>query len=86
MEEKIADMVEVSQLTEKKLFFSESIGRQVNDLGSFLQPKNFKKVQERMKDKGFRNGFACLFYGSQARARQRRCINWPARRGATSWW
>ena len=57
-------MVEVSQLTEKKLFFSESIGRQVNDLGSFLQPKNFKKVQERMKDKGFRNGFACLFYGS----------------------
>lgn len=64
MEEKIADMVEVSQLTEKKLFFSESIGRQVNDLGSFLQPKNFKKVQERMKDKGFRNGFACLFYGS----------------------
>ena len=64
MEEKIADMVEVSQLTEKKLFFSESIGRQVNDLGSFLQPKNFKKVQERVKDKGFRNGFACLFYGS----------------------
>jgi hypothetical protein len=64
MEEKIADMVEVNQLTEKKLFFSESIGRQVSDLGSFLQPENFCKVQERMKDRGFRNGFACLFYGS----------------------
>ena len=63
-EEKIADMMEVEQLTEKELFFSESIGRQVSDLGSFLQPENFKKVQERMRDKGFRNGFACLFYGS----------------------
>jgi hypothetical protein len=64
MEEKIADMVEVGQLTEKKLFFSENIGRQVSDLGSFLHPENFKKVQERMRDRGFRNGFACLFYGS----------------------
>ena len=64
MEEKIADMMEVNQLTEKKLFFSENIGRQVSELGSFLQPENFKKVQERMRDKGFRNGFACLFYGS----------------------
>ncbi|MBR6980741.1 MAG: ATP-binding protein [Prevotella sp.] len=64
MEEKIADLVEVDQLTEKKLFFSESIGRQVSELGSCLQPENFKKVQERMRDRGFRNGFACLFYGS----------------------
>ena len=64
VEEKIADMVEVGQLTEKNLFFSESIGRQVSDMGTFLQPENFKKVQERMRDRGFRNGFACLFYGS----------------------
>ena len=62
-EEKIADVVETGQLTEKKLFFSESIGRQVSELNSFLQPDNFKKVQQRMRDKGFRNGFACLFYG-----------------------
>ena len=64
MEEKIADMVEVDRVTEKILFFSESIERQVSDLGSFLLPDNFKKVQERMRDRGFRNGFACLFYGA----------------------
>ena len=62
-EEKIADMVEMGKLTEKKLFFSDSIEKQVKELDSFLQPENFKKVQERMRAKGFRNGFACLFYG-----------------------
>ena len=63
VEEKIADMVEIGKLTEKKLFFSEHIEHQVSELASFLQPENFKKVQERMRAKGFRNGFACLFYG-----------------------
>ena len=28
-----------------------------------LLAENFQKIQERMKEKGFRNGFACLFYG-----------------------
>ena len=64
VDEKIADMLETEKLTEKKLFFSDDIDRQVRDLGSFLMPENFCKVQERMKKKGFRNGFACLFYGS----------------------
>jgi len=36
----------------------------VEELNTFLQPENYKKIQERMKEKGFRNGFACLFYGS----------------------
>ena len=63
VEEKIADMVEMENLKEKKLFFPDRIEHQVRELDSFLQPENFKKVQERMKAKGFRNGFACLFYG-----------------------
>ena len=63
VEEKIADMVETEKLTEKKLFFPDRIEHQVRELDSFLQPENFKKVQERMRAKGFRNGFACLFYG-----------------------
>jgi SpoVK/Ycf46/Vps4 family AAA+-type ATPase len=45
------------------LFFPKDIQRQVEELGSFLQPENYQKIQERMKEKGFRNGFACLFYG-----------------------
>ena len=62
--EKIADVVEHEQLTEKQLFFPKDIQRQVEELNTFLQPENYQKIQERMKEKGFRNGFACLFYGS----------------------
>ena len=63
-EEKLADMLDSSKLGEKQLFFPKNIERQVEELGSFLQPENYQKIQDRMKEKGFRNGFACLFYGS----------------------
>ena len=62
-EEKPADMLDASKLSEKALFFPKHIERQVKELGSFLQPENYQKIQNRMKEKGFRNGFACLFYG-----------------------
>ena len=62
-EEKLADMLDASKLGEKQLFFPKDIERQVEELGSFLQPENYQKIQDRMKEKGFRNGFACLFYG-----------------------
>jgi len=63
-EEKLANMLEASKLTQKQLFFPKDIQRQMEELGSFLQPENYQKIQERMKEKGFRYGFACLFYGS----------------------
>ena len=63
-EEKLANILDASKLTEKQLFFPKDIQRQVEELGSFLQPENYQKIQERMKEKGFRYGFACLFYGS----------------------
>ena len=63
-EEKLADMLDASKLTQKQLFFPKDIQRQMEELGSFLQPENYQKIQERMKEKGFRYGFACLFYGS----------------------
>ena len=63
-EEKLADMLDSSKLTEKRLYFPKDIQRQVEELGSFLQPENYQKIQERMKEKGFRYSFACLFYGS----------------------
>lgn len=61
--EKLADVIDSKALSEKQLFFPKDIQRQVEELGRFLQPENFQKIQERMKEKGFRNGFACLFYG-----------------------
>ena len=62
--EKIADIIDATTLGEKQLFFPKDIQRQVEELGRFLLPENFQKIQGRMKEKGFRNGFACLFYGS----------------------
>ena len=63
-EEKLADVLDSGKLAQKQLFFPIDIQRQVDELGRFLQPENYQKIQERMKEKGFRNGFACLFYGS----------------------
>ncbi len=63
-EEKLADVVSSSQFPEKQLFFAPDIQRQVDDLTSFLQPEKYNQIRERMKQKGFRSGFACLFYGS----------------------
>ena len=62
--EKIADVVEYEQLVQKQLFFPKDVQRQVEELGGFLQAENYQKIQKRMKEKGFRNGFACLFYGA----------------------
>jgi hypothetical protein len=63
-EEKLADMLDVSKLPQKQLFFPKDIQQQVEELDCFFQQENFQKIQERMKEKGFRYGFACLFYGS----------------------
>ena len=63
-EEKLANVLDSGKLSQKQLFFPIDIQRQVEELSCFLQPDNYRKIQERMKENGFRNGFACLFYGS----------------------
>ena len=63
-DEKLADVLDYSKLNDKALYFPKDIERQVKELESFLQPESYQKIQKRMKEKGFRNGFACLFYGS----------------------
>lgn len=62
-EEKIADMLRHDDLIEKAMFYSENIKRHVDELTSFLAPEKYKQIRERMQQRGFRHGFACLFYG-----------------------
>ena len=50
-EEKLADMLDASNLSEKQLFFPKDIQRLVEELGSFQQPENYQKIQDRMKEK-----------------------------------
>lgn len=63
-EEKLADVLKPENLMPKELFFSDSIQHQVSELGAFFLPEQYKKIHERMEQRGFRQGFACLFYGS----------------------
>lgn len=62
-EEKIADVLCHKTLTEKPLFYAETIERQVSELSTFFLPERYKEIRERMQQRGFRHGFSCLFYG-----------------------
>jgi hypothetical protein len=64
VEENLANTLKPSELTPKKMFYPKEVERQVAELAQLFKNEEFKKIQERMKEKGFRNGFACLFYGS----------------------
>ena len=62
-DEHLADVVKAGKLTSKQLFFPKDIERQVDELTSLLSPEKYDEIHQRMKQTGFRTGFACLFYG-----------------------
>ncbi len=62
-DEKIAGLIKNDRLTQKKLYYNDDIKKQVDELFTFLSEEKYKEIHERMKAKGFRQGFACLFYG-----------------------
>jgi hypothetical protein len=57
------DIILCSKLTEKSLFYTDYVAREVERLVSLLQPDNLNAVQNRLLDTGMRTGFTCLFYG-----------------------
>ena len=62
-EEKISDLVYPDTIKEKDLYYPEKVSRQVRELSSFLVQEQYLAIRERMKERGFHSGFACLFYG-----------------------
>lgn len=62
-DENIANLLSPNSLTAKEMFYPESIAKQVDDLANFFTQEHYLQVQERMQKRGFRGGFACLFYG-----------------------
>jgi hypothetical protein len=58
------DILTHESLVVKQMYYNEKEQKQVAQLTDLLQKENFTKVQERLKDKGMRTGFACLFYGA----------------------
>jgi SpoVK/Ycf46/Vps4 family AAA+-type ATPase len=57
-------LISPDSLTEKHLFYTAKNAPQVDELLAFLKPDRYAEIRNRMKENGFRSGFACLFYGS----------------------
>ena len=55
--------VQASEITPKTLFYNQAEERQVTQLKELMSEKRFNEIREKMKDKGLRTGFSCLFYG-----------------------
>ena len=63
-EKTMGGLIKPETLSEKTLFYTERNASQVDELHSFLMPDRYNEIRSRMKDSGFRSGFACLFYGA----------------------
>lgn len=53
-----------NKIVAKDLFYNKENGAQVSRLKSLLEQESYSKTCERLKDRGLRSGFTCLFYGS----------------------
>ncbi len=58
------DMLDPQSINEIKLFYSKENQKQIATLTSYLYPDNFQKIQENLKAKGLKTGFAVLLYGA----------------------
>ncbi len=48
----------------KTLYYNDNVTKQVERLQSLLEKERMARVQQRLRDKGMRTGFTCLFYGA----------------------
>ena len=58
-----ANVTHHEDIVAKELYYSEDVTRQINSLRDLLTGERMSQVQERLKAKGMRTGFTCLFYG-----------------------
>jgi len=58
------DVIQNDGITEKELFFNEEVKHQLEGLAELLDESHYISICNRLKEKGRRQGFACLFYGA----------------------
>lgn len=63
-EDKRANLTRHEDIVEKQLFYNERVTRQVDELKGLLDGEKMKRIMQRLKDRGLRRGFTCLFYGA----------------------
>ena len=52
------------EITKKSMYYDEQTSVQVDELEHLLHEDNYQGIRSRLKEKGLRCGFACLFYGA----------------------
>ncbi|MCR5188068.1 MAG: ATP-binding protein [Treponema sp.] len=57
------NMIKVEDIKAKKLFYSSENQLEIDRLKDALKDKNFKKIQERLKEKNLPQGFTVILYG-----------------------
>lgn len=57
------ELIPHTEIRTKKLYYNDEEREQVKKLTELLKEDSFRKVQERLEEKGLRRGFCCLFYG-----------------------
>lgn len=57
-------LIKHEDIVEKQLFYDKGVAAQVADLGQLLEEEHYREICERLKGKGYRSGFTCLFYGA----------------------
>ena len=57
-------LIKHEDIVEKQLFYDKGVAAQVADLGQLLEEEHYREICEHLKDKGYRSGFTCLFYGA----------------------
>ena len=58
------DFVSHKSVVAKQMFYTRDNQAQVDRLAQLLEEKKFRDVCRRIRQRGMRTGFACLFYGS----------------------
>ena len=58
------DIISCNGITAKELFFNDEVKRQLEGLADLLDESHYMSICNRLKEKGQRQGFACLFYGA----------------------
>ena len=58
-----AQKIIASSITPKEMFYNPSEARQVEMLKSLMSEERFAGIRQTMKEKNYRTGFTCLFYG-----------------------
>lgn len=62
-ENKGCDVVRSDSIVAKELFFNDEVIHQLEGLAELLDEGHYMSICNRLKEKGRRQGFACLFYG-----------------------